>query len=36
MPDRKLTVMVIKISTELEKRVENLSETIKKETEKNH
>jgi len=33
MPDIKFKVTAVKISTELEKRVENLTETLNKETE---
>ena len=35
MPDREFKVMIIKILTELEKRVENISETLNKEIKKN-
>lgn len=34
MPDRKFKVMIIMIVTGLEKRVENISETLNKETKK--
>jgi len=35
MPDRKFKVMIIKILTGLEERVEDISETLKKEIKKN-